>query len=809
MSSNIETLYSYEIDKESILELENSLLGVDQISIINYPQFGTLELGESKFKYKPTNDFIGNDFFSFNSKSNAESIVTISVKETVFKPRARLLLQLGDQLIKNENIALLELVKNSYDANAKNVTVLMGNVDDKNIGVIQIEDDGDGMDKDIVTNAWMEPGSDSKAKKVTDLIGIDRSRIIGRIPIGEKGIGRFGVHKLGYVIEMFTKKEGKKEVQVKIDWRDFEHQRYLSDVPVQINENKHSVHFKNGKTGTFIHIENLRSNWNRRMVREAYRAIGSLTSPFDNSIYSNEKEQKEDFFHISEIENDEFNIHFEVEVPSQDNWLKDLTKFEDFPQKAFYRFYAEIEDDEISTFNYKFTPWYSITSKKDIKTRSLDKSDKSISNHLKLVRKENRKERYISLKNQGIGKVKIRGLVFDLSTSLNKFGLEGTKKSLNEYLKSNGGVRVFRDGMRIYDYGENDADWLGLDIKRVNAPTSRLSNNLLIVEVHLDRLESFNLKEKTNREGFVENHVFELFRDAVSHTLNIFSLCRNPDKTKLREVTGLSIKSEPVLAVIEDTRKYIRTEIPELKEIQRKKLLYNLNKIENDYKELNDILQTAAGAGLNMSVVVHEIEKILKEIQLVLKAEKVSQRVVSLITHVEKLVDGYTTLIRRSGIKKVDLKQLINDSLFNVSYRMKAHQISIVKEFENIKNSIIVSAAPNLLLGGILNIIDNSIYWIEKSGRKEKKIFINIEKDEYYTHLIIADNGTGFTIPKESITKPLVFGKIGGMGLGLHITNEIILGMKGTLLFPDWGEYDIPEEFKMGAVNVIQFKNIK
>ena len=79
----------------------------------------------------------------------------------IFKPRARLLLQLGDQLIKNESIALLELIKNSYDADATDVYV---HLDLSGEGEIIIEDNGCGMDSNIIKNVWMEPGSDYKVK---------------------------------------------------------------------------------------------------------------------------------------------------------------------------------------------------------------------------------------------------------------------------------------------------------------------------------------------------------------------------------------------------------------------------------------------------------------------------------------------------------------------------------------------------------------------------------------------------------------------------------------------------------------------
>ena len=79
-----------------------------------------------------------------------------------FKPRARLLLQLGDQLIKNESIALLELAKNAYDADASKVDIIMRHPDSMEDGTIEIEDDGFGMTPDVVENVWLEPGSNYK-----------------------------------------------------------------------------------------------------------------------------------------------------------------------------------------------------------------------------------------------------------------------------------------------------------------------------------------------------------------------------------------------------------------------------------------------------------------------------------------------------------------------------------------------------------------------------------------------------------------------------------------------------------------------
>ena len=169
----------------------------------------------------------------------------MEIKEKVFKPRADILIQLGDQLIKNENIALLELVKNSYDANATLVNLEFYDIDKPLIGSINIQDDGDGMDIDTVTNVWMEPGNTHKKELLT------QDKRPNRLPIGEKGIGRFGAYKIAQKIKLITRAKNQKEIIVNIDWSTFESQKYLQDVKVKIEERVPEI-FVNNKTGTRI-----------------------------------------------------------------------------------------------------------------------------------------------------------------------------------------------------------------------------------------------------------------------------------------------------------------------------------------------------------------------------------------------------------------------------------------------------------------------------------------------------------------------------------------------------------------------------
>ena len=113
------------------------------------------------------------------------------------KPYARLLTMLGDQLIKNELIALSELIKNSYDADASWVRVSFVDFEEdftkKPTSKIIIEDDGNGMDSGILKKHWLNPATPEKLKKKKK----NTTTQLGRVLQGEKGIGRFAISNSG------------------------------------------------------------------------------------------------------------------------------------------------------------------------------------------------------------------------------------------------------------------------------------------------------------------------------------------------------------------------------------------------------------------------------------------------------------------------------------------------------------------------------------------------------------------------------------------------------------------------------------
>nr|WP_321487622.1 ATP-binding protein [uncultured Draconibacterium sp.] len=706
-----------------------------------------------------------------------------------FEPRARLLIQLGDKLIKNENIALLELIKNAYDADAKNVKIKLSRVHDKKNGTIEILDDGDGMDIDIINNAWLEPGSDNKAIKFKNR---ERTKKFKRLPIGEKGIGRFGVHKLGNNIELISKVKGGHEVYVNIDWVKFSQKKYLKDAKFEVYE-RTPEYFIGGRKGTRIIISNLRTAWDRRMVRELYRSVFSLNSPFNKK--------------------GKFSANIELDDPSL---FEGLPSWEDVKEFSLFYFKATLSGSEIEEFTYKFTPWPSLTQ---VQERVVTEKEDFIINRSGLVRTVNKKEETINLgkdysdgknDNLRIGKVTLEGYIFDRDRSILELSQVQGKQLLKDYLDEQGGVRVYRGNLRVNEYGEKGNDWLGLDGRRVNTPAKRLSNNIILSTVELEDETSNALVEKTNREGFIENEAFFDLRDSVLYVLGIVEILREIDKDEIRRKYNPSEKKEPVVSKITQLKSFVNKKIKDKKTADD--INNQLDKIETEYNEIQDILLVSAGAGLTLSVGMHEIHKIIEELIAAVVIEEIPDKITDLINHLDNLMKNYSDILKQSDTEELNLQNILKGAFFNNSYRLMSHEITTVDSYMSFAGDPTIKCTKRLLLGAITNIIDNSIFWLEKKYKRlkeidksySKKIFVDIEENgDKDLEIIIADNGPGFDMPTDKLTKPFVSSKNDGMGLGLHIVSEIMKTFDGKIVFPEFGDYDLPEEFKRGAIVVL------
>jgi len=197
----------------------------------------------------------------------------MNVNENSFIIRSRILEQLGEQFIKDENIAFLELIKNAYDDDATKIDISIEDISNSFESKIVLEDNGCGMGLNIIKNVWLEAS--------TDINSVDKTPIYHRHKLGEKGIARLAAQRLGHKIVLISKEKGTtSEAFLVVDWRDITHYKYIDEIPVNMGVSDAKI-FTWNKTGTKIIISALKHIWDKIKIEELYRSINIFINQFN------------------------------------------------------------------------------------------------------------------------------------------------------------------------------------------------------------------------------------------------------------------------------------------------------------------------------------------------------------------------------------------------------------------------------------------------------------------------------------------------------------------------------------------------
>jgi signal transduction histidine kinase len=707
-----------------------------------------------------------------------------SVIRSPFRPRARILQLLGDELIGSPRLAVFELVKNAYDADANEATVTLDLALPADPRIIVL-DDGEGMTAELLRDVWLVPGDDHRKRQRASGL---RSKQHGRLPLGEKGLGRFAVHKLGNRIKLITRAKNHDECVVEIDWRRIIEKPFLKDAPVVIRTRKPEV-FTGKTTGTRIEIGDLRPpTWTRGEVRRLQRQITSICSPF---------EEPSGFRAV-------------LEVPGFETWVQDIPDVGAILDRALWKFTFHLDEGNFDwKYSFRKVPGFRLEGRETGKNAAKLNLPPPQGGDDRMEKKVVADEATTA----EIGPVSGEFYVYDRDREVLSRLPEA--QLVTDYLDDNGGVRVYRDGIRVYNYGEVGEDWLGLDIRRVNAPTRKISQNIILGAVHLSLKSSTGLIEKTNREGFVENDACARLRRIVLGALATLETEREIDKDRIRKLTKNGTGSDI---------RAIQKPIDELRKALDRKGLSNdfeqyVGKIEHDYREMQETLLSAGMSGLNLAVVFHEVERGVRALHQVIADGRDLPSAVVQARELMHLLDGFSTLLRRDSRSAHPARKLVDAARRYNVLRLRHHQVRLVcPMLETEEPGFEAKFAFSLVLGALNNLIDNSLYWLRvrwpdppvSASISPRAIYVGITNDlEAGPAIVVADTGPGFQgDDPERLVRPFFTRKPTGMGLGLYYSNMAMELNGGQLVFPDPSEIELPDGFD-GAVVALVFKAAK
>ncbi|MDT8824633.1 ATP-binding protein [Vibrio vulnificus] len=702
-----------------------------------------------------------------------------------FRANAHLLKLLGDELIGDDRLAVFELVKNAYDANARSVDVTL-NLQDESPNIIVWDHEGFGMTEDDILNKWMEIGTDSKRSK-----NKVRTPGLNRLPLGEKGVGRLAVHKLGSQLIINTRAENAKEYKISIDWPTLiSEAAYIEDTKVIITP-LNTPEFFDSETGTRIEIRALNNtHWTRGDLRRLKRLLTSLISPFKT---------------VSDFE-------VNLKIPGREKDIADLLDAKDILSKALWTYDFIIDEDGKFSSTYTYNPPQTF--------RELAKSYvEDTDTRLELLKptKEEELAREVELREsllmnpedlKDIGPISGTFYIFMKTPAV--LSATGSPQLIKDYLKEQSGVRVYRDGIRVFNYGEGKDDWLGLNAGRINMPGQKIDTGMVIGGVDLNLEKSAGLKEKTNREGFDENNTYRRFRWIIASVVEDFHLKHRKDREALDDYLKGDVKdASPATTRFAESIQDIKDAIKKhgLEEEMSSKVV----QIESDYLQMREVTLSSGIAGINLAVIFHEVERGVDDLNASIRNSDNYETLLKRAEHLAELLEGFAPLLRRNEQKTFDIKALTQKIVSLNEHRFSHHKIAISCPLNSGESESFKVTAPfGLLQATLTNLIDNAIHWTSLKAEKEDEEYIPAIRIDSLPNwfkegpaLVVMDNGPGFSLTPEEAIQPFKTSRPGGMGVGLYYADKVMESIGGRLQICDPEDLDLPEAYQGAAVVMV------
>lgn len=778
----------------------------------------------------------------------------------MFRVTARTILELGSELISSDAIAFYELIKNGIDAGSKNgVTIkfdivmgrrdyqesksqilraLEGGDDDEvldlddlkeevlgklnteaeelwdnasgliekadtyeallealekvdDLNSITISDTGSGMSLTELDTLFLVIGTSSRKSEIDAAIAGGKSHAPF---LGEKGIGRLSAMRLGDRLSVRTTRTDDKYYNlIEIDWSDFDDaSKMIEDIDVTPRRGgkKGDPDF----SGTDINIGKLNADWSEKRVdRLAIDDFSLLVNPLGKvsgqriAVFWNGKR-----INIRRLEKS-FLSH----------------------ANALIRGKYRVGDDgpalelRIELNNIGFEHPHEVS----IETATADVLHGALVGPKAKRRRMNKRDiDYSAL-------ISVGSFDFDLywfnRSILRKGKSTGEYQALRNLLDQWMGVRLYRDGFRVYPYGSEHDDWLELDKTALASKGYALNRIQLVGQVEIGRLQNPHLIDQTNREGLRQTPEEAILKETVQFAVErlrdeMNRITREQKDAKepfIADETKTADLEKRMKTAIQSIRKVVPSEhrevVQELELMREEFARYAAQARERiaDMEKDADQMLVMAGIGLMVEVVAHELTRSAEDSLDVLNSLKRKTVPEEIRRRLESLRASMTSISKRLRIldplsvtgrqrkERFNLDELLNDILEAHEAQFERHQVELNILLPD--RSVQVFAVKGMVVQVLENLISNSVYWmdVEKQRKMSFKPELTIAVEDNPPRIRFSDNGPGVSKQYKDRIFDLFFSlkdKSRRRGLGLYIAREAAEHNSGALVLdPD------------------------
>ena len=681
---------------------------------------------------------------------------------------------LGVQNFSNEESAVLELVKNAYDAQAPDVIVTISRTQ------IIIEDNGVGMNRQKIIESWMHVGKSDKEY----IVGEGET---ARVLAGSKGVGRFAIARLGAKASVFTKMKGKEAVLWKTDW----------------NTNTLETYFEEKEKGTLIVIEHLRDNWTESRVRNLREFLSRTYNDDKMKIQVEYKKERKDvtryFGKIQLGVNCVSIIRLHYLAGSQ-------------------KLICDIESDEFKENAQELCPEINMKSHKieiniteeleNMKEVLPEEATNEEWKQLLVSVGDFSAELYFSLKNSS-------------TVDAEKFYYK--HKTLDERYAS--GVVLYRNAFSISSY-EGKKDWLEFGKRSRISPAAathptgawRVRENQIAGKVIIDKKENDGLCDLMNRQGLVENDIYKLFISIIIAGINCFERYRQsiircivksnePTKERKPKVIDRVMKNPEKLTELssEETKLFLH-ELEQMKK-ENKESKKQIDETERRYKYDIRLLNMLATSGLKAASIAHEMRNdrnsIDENVEYIIKAlkryelwdvindvenRKYMHRDIPALLQKNRRVNRKIITFMDVMLSESEKEQFLpeNIDVYDLLRNIKCvweNDYSWIDIQLHVEEGLEYRSAKDIFRVILDNLILNSIQ--QNDAENILEIHIHAEKKGKYIYLMYSDKGKG--LPSKYKFDPMRILEVHetsrkkGHGIGMWIVNNTIVNTGGEI----------------------------